>query len=45
MVATPARKEDVEMTAPTQSDLTAMQMQRIKENRERALARKAQASK
>jgi len=43
--ATPATKEDVQMAAHAQPDLTAMQTQRIKENRERALARKAQAGK
>lgn len=42
LVSTPAVKEVVPMEAGTQSNLTDAQAQRIKENRERALARRAQ---
>lgn len=44
LVATPQpRKEEVHANAGVQPNLTESQMQRIKENRERALARKTQA--
>jgi len=42
LVSTPAVKQVVPMEAGTQSNLTDAQAQRIKENRERALARRAQ---
>lgn len=41
-VSTPATKEDDYMKVGAQSSLADAQLQRIKENRERALARKAQ---